>query len=104
VLANLEHVGIDALIPIGGDDTLSYAERLHREGFPVVAIPKTWTMTLRDRLLHRLLHGSHALSQLHSQPAHQRGLARAHRGGRALRPQLRRDLLISAYLAGVDAR
>jgi ATP-dependent phosphofructokinase / diphosphate-dependent phosphofructokinase len=41
VLANLEHLGIDALIPIGGDDTLSYAERLHREGFPVVAIPKT---------------------------------------------------------------
>jgi 6-phosphofructokinase len=41
VLKNLEHLGIDALIPIGGDDTLSYAERLHREGFPVVAIPKT---------------------------------------------------------------
>lgn len=41
VLANLEHLGIDALIAIGGDDTLSYAERLHREGFPVVAIPKT---------------------------------------------------------------
>ena len=41
VLANLEKLGIDALIPIGGDDTLSYAERLHREGFPVVAIPKT---------------------------------------------------------------
>jgi ATP-dependent phosphofructokinase / diphosphate-dependent phosphofructokinase len=41
VLANLEHLGIDALIPIGGDDTLSYAERLHREKFPVVAIPKT---------------------------------------------------------------
>jgi len=41
ILANLEHLGIDALIPIGGDDTLSYAERLHREGFPVVAIPKT---------------------------------------------------------------
>jgi len=41
VLANLEQLGIDALIPIGGDDTLSYAERLHREGFPVVAIPKT---------------------------------------------------------------
>ena len=41
VLANLEHIGIDALIPIGGDDTLSYAERLHREGVPVVAIPKT---------------------------------------------------------------
>jgi ATP-dependent phosphofructokinase / diphosphate-dependent phosphofructokinase len=41
VLGNLEHLGIDALIAIGGDDTLSYAERLHREGFPVVAIPKT---------------------------------------------------------------
>jgi 6-phosphofructokinase 1 len=41
VLANLEALGIDALIPIGGDDTLSFGERLHREGFPVVAVPKT---------------------------------------------------------------
>lgn len=41
VLNVLEKLKIDALIPIGGDDTLSYAERLHREGFPVVAIPKT---------------------------------------------------------------
>jgi ATP-dependent phosphofructokinase / diphosphate-dependent phosphofructokinase len=41
ILSNLEHLGVDALIAIGGDDTLSYAERLHREGFPVVAIPKT---------------------------------------------------------------
>ena len=41
VLKNLEHLGIDALVPIGGDDTLSYAERLHREGVSVVAIPKT---------------------------------------------------------------
>ena len=40
-LANLKHLGIDMLVPIGGDDTLSYGERLHREGFPVVAIPKT---------------------------------------------------------------
>jgi len=29
------------MVPIGGDDTLSYAARLHSEGFPVVAIPKT---------------------------------------------------------------
>ena len=35
------HLGIDALIPIGGDDTLSYALRLHRGRLPVVAIPKT---------------------------------------------------------------
>ena len=37
----LEALGIDALIPIGGDDTLSYALRMHQEGVPVVAIPKT---------------------------------------------------------------
>ena len=37
----LESLGIEALIPIGGDDTLSYAARLHQEGFQVVAIPKT---------------------------------------------------------------
>jgi 6-phosphofructokinase 1 len=41
VLQNLEFLGIDTLIPIGGDDTLSYAERLHREGVKVVGIPKT---------------------------------------------------------------
>ena len=34
-------LGLDALIPIGGDDTLSFALRLHDEGVPVVAIPKT---------------------------------------------------------------
>jgi 6-phosphofructokinase len=41
VLQNLNELGIDAIIPIGGDDTLSFADRLHREGFPVIAIPKT---------------------------------------------------------------
>lgn len=41
VLNNLEYLGINTLIPIGGDDTLSYGERLHSEGFPVIAIPKT---------------------------------------------------------------
>ncbi len=41
VLANLDFLGIDYLIPIGGDDTLSYGVRLHQEGFKVVAIPKT---------------------------------------------------------------
>jgi ATP-dependent phosphofructokinase / diphosphate-dependent phosphofructokinase len=37
----LEQLEIDALIPIGGDDTLSYALRLHEENVPVIAIPKT---------------------------------------------------------------
>jgi len=41
VLRNLEYLGIDAIIPIGGDDTLSFADRVHLEGFPVIAIPKT---------------------------------------------------------------
>lgn len=35
------HLGLDGLLPIGGDDTLSFAERMSREGVPVVAIPKT---------------------------------------------------------------
>ncbi|MEZ4592934.1 MAG: ATP-dependent 6-phosphofructokinase [Chloroflexota bacterium] len=41
VMKNLEYLGIDTLIPIGGDDTLSYGERLHSEGIRVLAIPKT---------------------------------------------------------------
>ncbi|MGD2154028.1 MAG: ATP-dependent 6-phosphofructokinase [Gemmatimonadales bacterium] len=41
VLKNLEFLGIDTLIPIGGDDTLSYGLRLHEEGVRVVGIPKT---------------------------------------------------------------
>ncbi len=41
VLQVLENLKIDALIAIGGDDTLSYAVRLHKENFPIVCIPKT---------------------------------------------------------------
>ena len=41
VVKNLEFLGIDYLIPIGGDDTLSYAVRLYQEGLRVIAIPKT---------------------------------------------------------------
>jgi len=41
VLKNLEWLGIESLIPIGGDDTLSYGVRLNKEGVKVVAIPKT---------------------------------------------------------------
>jgi 6-phosphofructokinase len=41
VLKNLEALGISVLFPIGGDDTLSYGDRLHREKFPVIGIPKT---------------------------------------------------------------
>lgn len=41
VIKNLEWLGVDYLIPIGGDDTLSYGVHLHKRGVKVVAIPKT---------------------------------------------------------------
>jgi ATP-dependent phosphofructokinase / diphosphate-dependent phosphofructokinase len=41
VLKNLSYLGVDFLIPIGGDDTLSYGVRMYQEGVKVVAIPKT---------------------------------------------------------------
>jgi ATP-dependent phosphofructokinase / diphosphate-dependent phosphofructokinase len=41
VLKTLDFLGVDYLVPIGGDDTLSYGVRLYQEGFRVVAIPKT---------------------------------------------------------------
>jgi 6-phosphofructokinase 1 len=41
VLDVMEKLEIDALVAIGGDDTLSYAARLHREGMKVMACPKT---------------------------------------------------------------
>ena len=41
VLKNLDFLGIDYMIPIGGDDTLSYGVRLYREGLKLVAIPYT---------------------------------------------------------------
>jgi 6-phosphofructokinase 1 len=41
VLRVIEHLGLDVVIPIGGDDTLSYGLRLHQENVPVIAIPKT---------------------------------------------------------------
>ncbi len=41
VLKNLDFLGVDFLVPIGGDDTLSYAVRLYQEGVKTVAIPKT---------------------------------------------------------------
>ncbi len=41
VLNNLDYLNIDYLIPVGGDDTLSYAVRLYREGVKIIGIPKT---------------------------------------------------------------
>jgi 6-phosphofructokinase len=41
IIKNLEYLGVDYLIPIGGDDTLSYGVRMYQEGVKVIAIPKT---------------------------------------------------------------
>ncbi len=41
VLKNIDFLGLDYLIPIGGDDTLSYGVRMYQEGVKIVAIPKT---------------------------------------------------------------
>src|ERR1700722_18983022 len=41
VIRNLQRLGIDCLVAIGGDDTLSFASALSKAGFPVVAVPKT---------------------------------------------------------------
>ena len=41
VIKNLDYLGVDYLIPIGGDDTLSYAVELYKNGVKVVGIPKT---------------------------------------------------------------
>ncbi len=48
VLKNLEKLGVETVIAIGGDDTLSYAARLHNEGVKVVAIPKTMDNDVRN--------------------------------------------------------
>ena len=89
----MEHLGIDALIPIGGDDTLSFGLRLHEEGIPVDRDPQDHGQRrLRHRLLHRLLDRGHSGRRVHPRPADAARLARAHRRGRAVRPLLRRDL------------
>ncbi|MCB0154950.1 MAG: 6-phosphofructokinase, partial [Anaerolineae bacterium] len=41
ILKNIEHLQLDVLIAIGGDDTLGYANRIHRHQVPIIAIPKT---------------------------------------------------------------
>jgi 6-phosphofructokinase 1 len=48
VTSNLARLGMDCLIAIGGDDTLSYAAQLDRLGFPVVAVPKTMDNDVRN--------------------------------------------------------
>jgi 6-phosphofructokinase 1 len=85
VLQVLDKLDVGTLVPIGGDDTLSYAERLHREGVHIAAIPKTWTNVLAP--MHRLPRLSRAAwnSSTGRAPARQ---PRAPRRGGIVRAQL----------------
>jgi 6-phosphofructokinase len=103
VLKNLHHLEVDAVIPIGGDDTLSFAERLHREGFPVIAIPKTMDNDVfgTDYCIGFSTAVTRAVGFIHalrtSTGSHER-IAVIELFGR----YCGETSLISAYLAGVD--
>jgi 6-phosphofructokinase 1 len=103
ILRNLAALGVDVLTPIGGDDTLSFGERLHREGFPVIAIPKTMDNDVFgtdycigfSTAVTRSVNFIHALRT--SAGSHER-IAVVELFGR----YCGETSLISAYLAGVD--
>jgi ATP-dependent phosphofructokinase / diphosphate-dependent phosphofructokinase len=103
VLKVIETLGIDALVPIGGDDTLSYALRMHEEGVPVIAIPKTMDNDVHgtdycigfSTAISRSVQFIHALRT--STGSHER-IAVIELFGR----YSGETCLISAYLAGVD--
>src|SRR5690349_5632362 len=48
VKKNIETLGLDYLVAIGGDDTLSYAAELDRQGMKVIAVPKTMDNDVRN--------------------------------------------------------
>jgi ATP-dependent phosphofructokinase / diphosphate-dependent phosphofructokinase len=103
VLDVIGKLGINALIPIGGDDTLSFALRLHAEGVPVVAIPKTMDNDVHgtdycigfSTAVTRTVNFVHQLRT--SAGSHER-LAIVEVFGR----YSGETSLVSAYLAGVD--
>ena len=92
VLRVLESQGIEVLIPIGGDDTLSYGLRMHEEGFPVVAIPKTMDNDVHGTdycigFSTAVTRGVQFIHQLRTSA----GSHRADRSRRAVRPLQRGD-------------
>lgn len=103
VMHNLSNLGIDVLVAIGGDDTLSFAHRLHQEGFPVVAIPKTMDNDVTgtdycigfSTAITRSVNFIHALRT--SSGSHER-IAVVELFGR----YCGETSLVSAYLAGVE--
>jgi len=100
VLAQLE---IDVLVPIGGDDTLGYGARLHKENFPIVAIPKTMDNDVygTDYCLGfstAITRSVQFIHQLRTPAGSHERIAVIELFGR----NSGQTALISAYLAGVD--
>jgi 6-phosphofructokinase 1 len=91
----LQDRGVDVLVAIGGDDTLSYALRMHEEGVPVIAIPKT---------MDNDVHGTDYCIGFST--AITRGVQFIHNlrtsAGSHERICIGETSLITAYLAGVD--
>ena len=89
VLRVLEHLGIEAMVPIGGDDTLSFAVRLHQEGIRVIAIPKTMDNDVfgTDYCIGFSTAVTRSV-EIDQRTPHARRLARADRGRRAVRAEL----------------
>jgi len=103
VLKVLEHLGVDILVAIGGDDTLSYAARMHSEGMPVIAIPKTMDNDVygTDYCIGFSTAVTRSVSMIHalrtSTGSHER-IAIVELFGR----NSGETSLVAAYLAGVD--
>ena len=76
VLANLEKLGIEYLIAIGGDDTLSYAAKLDKAGVKVIAVPKTMDNDVRNT--EYCIGFSTAITRAHSAIERQRSTVGSH--------------------------
>jgi 6-phosphofructokinase len=103
VMRVVEHLGIDTLVAIGGDDTLSYALRLHDEGVPVIAIPKTMDNDVHGTdycigFSTAVTRGVHFIHDLRTSAGSHERLAVVELFGR----YSGETSLVTAYLSGVD--
>jgi 6-phosphofructokinase len=103
VLEVIEHLELDTLVAIGGDDTLSYALRLHDEGIPVIAIPKTMDNDVHGTdycigFSTAVTRGVHFIHDLRTSAGSHERLAVIELFGR----YSGETSLVTAYLSGVD--
>lgn len=103
VMKNLESLGVEVLVPIGGDDTLGYGARLYEHGYPIVSIPKTMDNDVygTDYCLGfstAITRSVQFIHQLRTSTGSHERIAVVELFGR----YSGQTALISAYLAGVD--